>query len=167
MNVSVSLRDLTRSFGDLTAVDGLSFDVGRGELFGIVGPDGAGKTTTLRMLAGVLRPTSGTAVLEGVDVAEDPEGAKLHLAYMAQRFGLYEDLTVAENLAMLDVPAPDGEVIHAFDDPINTVGGLAILRGSLAPKGSVVKVAGLDFDRFDGRARVFDGEDLAMEAVLA
>ena len=99
MNVSVSLRDLTRSFGDLTAVDGLSFDVGRGELFGIVGPDGAGKTTTLRMLAGVLRPTSGTAVLEGVDVAEDPEGAKLHLAYMAQRFGLYEDLTVAENLA--------------------------------------------------------------------
>ena len=75
--------------------------------------------------------------------------------------------TVAENLAMLDVPAPDGEVIHAFDDPINTVGGLAILRGSLAPKGSVVKVAGLDFDRFDGRARVFDGEDLAMEAVLA
>jgi ABC-2 type transport system ATP-binding protein len=99
VNVSVSLRDLTRSFGDLTAVDGLSFDVGRGELFGIVGPDGAGKTTTLRMLAGVLRPTSGTAVLEGVDVAEDPEGAKLHLAYMAQRFGLYEDLTVAENLA--------------------------------------------------------------------
>ena len=99
MNVSVSLRDLTRSFGDLTAVDGLSVDVGRGELFGIVGPDGAGKTTTLRMLAGVLRPTSGTAVLEGVDVAEDPEGAKLHLAYMAQRFGLYEDLTVAENLA--------------------------------------------------------------------
>jgi dihydroxy-acid dehydratase len=75
--------------------------------------------------------------------------------------------TVAENLAMLDVPAPDGDVIHAFDDPINALGGLAILRGSLAPKGSVVKVAGLDFDRFDGRARVFDGEDLAMEAVLA
>ena len=75
--------------------------------------------------------------------------------------------TVAENLAMLDVPAPDGDVIHAFDDPINAVGGLAILRGSLAPQGSVVKVAGLDFDRFEGRARVFDGEDLAMEAVLA
>jgi dihydroxy-acid dehydratase len=75
--------------------------------------------------------------------------------------------TVAENLAMLDVPAPDGDVIHAFDDPINALGGLAILRGSLAPKGSVVKVAGLDFDRFEGRARVFDGEDLAMEAVLA
>ena len=74
--------------------------------------------------------------------------------------------TVAENLAILDVPAPDGDVIHAFDDPINALGGLAILRGSLAPKGSVVKVAGLDFDRFDGRARVFDGEDAAMAAVL-
>ncbi|MDG1989345.1 MAG: dihydroxy-acid dehydratase [Acidimicrobiales bacterium] len=74
--------------------------------------------------------------------------------------------TVAENLAMLDVPAPDGDVIHAFGDPINALGGLAILRGSLAPKGSVVKVAGLDFDRFDGRARVFDGEDAAMAAVL-
>ena len=75
--------------------------------------------------------------------------------------------TVAENLALLDVPAPDGEVIHAFDDPINEVGGLAILRGTLAPQGSVVKVAGLDFDHFEGRARVFDGEDLAMEAVMA
>ena len=74
--------------------------------------------------------------------------------------------TVAENLAMLDVPAPDGEVIHAFSDPINALGGLAILRGSLAPQGSVVKVAGIDVDRFDGRARVFDGEDAAMAAVL-
>ncbi len=74
--------------------------------------------------------------------------------------------TVAENLAMLEVPAPDGEVIHAFGDPINAVGGLAILRGSLAPEGSVVKVAGIDVDRFDGRARVFDGEDAAMAAVL-
>ena len=74
--------------------------------------------------------------------------------------------TVAENLAMLDVPAPDGEVIHAFGDPINAVGGLAILRGSLAPHGSVVKVAGIDVDRFEGRARVFDGEDAAMAAVL-
>ena len=74
--------------------------------------------------------------------------------------------TVAENLAMLEVPAPDGEVIHAFSDPINALGGLAILRGSLAPEGSLVKVAGIDVDRFDGRARVFDGEDAAMAAVL-
>lgn len=97
-DVAVSLRGLTRRFGDLTAVDALTLDVGRGELFGIVGPDGAGKTTTMRMLAGVLRPTEGTAILEGVDVAADPEGAKPKLAYMAQRFGLYEDLTVQENL---------------------------------------------------------------------
>ena len=97
-DVAVSIRSLTRRFGELTAVDGLTLDVGRGELLGIVGPDGAGKTTTLRMLAGVLRPTSGTALVEGVDVAADPEGAKPHLAYMAQRFGLYEDLTVQENL---------------------------------------------------------------------
>ncbi|HSM59337.1 MAG TPA: ABC transporter ATP-binding protein [Longimicrobiales bacterium] len=90
---------LTRRFGDLTALDGLTLDVAPGELFGIVGPDGAGKTTTLRMLAGVLRPSAGSARVMGIDVGERPEEAKPHLAYMAQRFGLYEDLTVAENLA--------------------------------------------------------------------
>jgi ABC-2 type transport system ATP-binding protein len=94
----VELRELSRSFGSLTAVDRLSFTVGRGELFGLVGPDGAGKTTTLRMLAGVLRPTSGDALVAGASVARDPEAAKHHLAYMSQRFGLYTDLTVRENL---------------------------------------------------------------------
>lgn len=95
----VRLEALTRHFGTEVAVDALTLTVESGELFGLVGPDGAGKTTTLRMLAGVLRPTSGDAVVAGVSVARDPEGAKPHLAYMAQRFGLYEDLTVAENLA--------------------------------------------------------------------
>jgi ABC-2 type transport system ATP-binding protein len=80
------------------AVAGLSFTVGPGELFGLVGPDGAGKTTTLRMLAGVLRPTAGDALVEGISIARDPEGAKPAIAYMSQRFGLYGDLTVAENL---------------------------------------------------------------------
>ncbi|MGY6499337.1 MAG: dihydroxy-acid dehydratase [Acidimicrobiales bacterium] len=75
--------------------------------------------------------------------------------------------TVAENLALIDPPAPDGEVIHRFDDPIHDIGGIAVLRGSLAPDGAVLKVAGIDFDHFEGRARVFDGEDAAMEAVLA
>jgi dihydroxy-acid dehydratase len=75
--------------------------------------------------------------------------------------------TVAENLAALDVPAPDGKVVHPLSEPIHTQGGLAILTGSLAPKGSVVKVAGIDQLRFEGPARVFDSEDLAMEAVLA
>jgi ABC-2 type transport system ATP-binding protein len=95
---AVALAGLTRTFGSITAVDGLTFDVGAGELFGIVGPDGAGKTTTLRMLAGVLRPTAGEVRVSGVDVRRDPEEVKPHIAYMAQRFGLYEDLTVAENL---------------------------------------------------------------------
>jgi ABC-2 type transport system ATP-binding protein len=95
---ALTLDGLTRRFGDLTAVDGLSFTVGRGELFGLVGPDGAGKTTTLRMLAGVLRPSAGDALLQGVSVARDPERVKHSIAYMSQRFGLYADLTVLENL---------------------------------------------------------------------
>ena len=95
---ALTVRGLTRRFGELVAVDGLSFDVGRGELFGLVGPDGAGKTTTLRMLAGVLPPSSGDAVVLGTSVARDPERVKQDLAYMSQRFGLYADLTVRENL---------------------------------------------------------------------
>jgi ABC-2 type transport system ATP-binding protein len=94
----VQLNGLSRAFGDLTAVQDLTFEVGRGELFGIVGPDGAGKTTTLRMLAGILRPTSGDATVSGVSVLRNPEGVKPHLAYMSQRFGLYADLTVRENI---------------------------------------------------------------------
>jgi dihydroxy-acid dehydratase len=75
--------------------------------------------------------------------------------------------TMAENLAALDPPAPDGGVVHPLSDPIHEVGGIAVLTGSLAPNGAVVKVAGIDFQRFDGRARVFDGEEAAMEAILA
>jgi dihydroxy-acid dehydratase len=74
---------------------------------------------------------------------------------------------VAENLAAIDPPAPDGAVIHPLSDPIHAVGGIAVLGGSLAPSGAVVKVAGITFDRFEGTARVFDGEDGAMEAILA
>ncbi len=75
--------------------------------------------------------------------------------------------TVAENLAMIDPPGPDGEVIHPLSDPIHDIGGIAVLQGSLAPNGSVVKVAGIEFDDFEGPARVFDGEDDAMDAVLS
>src|SRR5690606_28121749 len=95
---AVALTGLTRRFGNIVAVDGLTFDIRPGELFGIVGPDGAGKTTTLRMLAGVLPPSAGDATIAGVSVARDPEAVKPRLAYMAQRFGLYEDLTVRENI---------------------------------------------------------------------
>src|SRR5437660_9516342 len=89
---------LTKSFPGVRAVDHLSFDVHAGEIFGLVGPDGAGKTTTLRMLAGVMPPDEGSVVVAGSDVIRDPEGAKHHLSYMPQRFGLYEDLTVDENI---------------------------------------------------------------------
>jgi ABC-2 type transport system ATP-binding protein len=95
---AISLRKITRRFGDVLAVDDLSFDVARGELFGIVGPDGAGKTTTLRALAGVLPPSGGDALINGISVVQDPEGVKHHIAYMSQRFGLYTDLTVRENI---------------------------------------------------------------------
>ena len=94
----VEVAGLARRFGEVQAVRGLSFAVERGELFGVVGPDGAGKTTLLRMLAGVLRPSEGDATIGGISVRRDPERVKHHLAYMSQRFGLYTDLTVIENI---------------------------------------------------------------------
>jgi ABC-2 type transport system ATP-binding protein len=97
-DASVRIDRLRRVFGDVVAVDALTLDVAPGELFGIVGPDGSGKTTTLRMLAGILRPTSGRVHVAGVDVGVDPEGAKHRVAYMSQRFGLYGDLTVRESI---------------------------------------------------------------------
>jgi ABC-2 type transport system ATP-binding protein len=95
---AIVVRDLTRSFPGVKAVDRLSIDVRYGEVFGLVGPDGAGKTTTMRMLAGVLSADSGTARVAGFDVMSEPERVKRHISYMSQRFGLYEDLTVDENI---------------------------------------------------------------------
>ncbi|HXX18303.1 MAG TPA: ABC transporter ATP-binding protein [Candidatus Acidoferrum sp.] len=95
---AIIISGLTKNFGEVRAVDGLSFDVRPGEIFGLVGPDGAGKTTTLRILAGVLDADSGAATVAGHDAVHDPEGAKNDLSYMSQRFGLYEDLTVDENI---------------------------------------------------------------------
>lgn len=95
---ALRVEGLTRRFGATVAVDALSFSVARGELFGLVGPDGAGKTTTLRMLAGVMRPDAGEIVVLGVCVTRDPERVRPRVAYMSQRFGLYTDLTVRENL---------------------------------------------------------------------
>jgi ABC-2 type transport system ATP-binding protein len=95
---AIVAEGLTKSFPGVHAVDRLSFDVCSGEIFGLVGPDGAGKTTTLRMLAGIMPPDEGTARVAGFNVVQNPEGAKHHLSYMPQRFGLYEDLTVDENI---------------------------------------------------------------------
>ena len=94
----IETRGLIKRFDATAAVDELTFTVDRGEIFGLVGPDGAGKTTTMRMLAGVMRPDGGSIVIDGVDVVADPEEGKQHISYMPQRFGLYEDLTVDENI---------------------------------------------------------------------
>ncbi len=94
----IKTKDLTRKFGDVTAVNGLTLEVERGEIFGLVGPDGAGKTTTMRLLTGILEPTSGEAQVGGYDVVKESEKIKENIAYMSQRFGLYGDLTVMENI---------------------------------------------------------------------
>ena len=95
---AIDVRHLTRKFGAFTAVDDLSFDVRRGEIFGFLGSNGAGKSTTIRMLCGLLKPTSGTAIVGGIDVAKDPEAVKQRIGSMSQRFSLYELLTVDQNI---------------------------------------------------------------------
>ena len=96
--ISVSARGLTRRFDGFVAVDRVSFDVRKGEVFGLLGPNGAGKSTILRMLCGLLAPTEGEATVAGLDVRTAPESVKQHIGYMSQRFSLYEDLTVEENV---------------------------------------------------------------------
>jgi drug efflux transport system ATP-binding protein len=95
---AIEVVDLTRRFGDFVAVNGVTFDVATGEIFGFLGANGAGKSTTIRMLCGLLAPTSGSARVGGVDVVRDPEGVKRRIGYMSQRFSLYESLTVDQNI---------------------------------------------------------------------
>ncbi len=99
MDAMIRIHNLTKRFGALTAVDHLNLEIGRGEIFGLVGPDGAGKTTTLRMLSGLMDPSEGEAWVAGENVQKNPRGVKDRIGYMAQRFGLYTDLTVDENMA--------------------------------------------------------------------
>jgi ABC-2 type transport system ATP-binding protein len=96
----IEVRGLTRRFGTFTAVDAITFDVAVGEVFGFLGANGAGKTTAIRMLIGLLAPSSGTARVAGFDVATDAEQVKRNIGYMSQRFSLYEDLTVRENITL-------------------------------------------------------------------
>lgn len=96
--VTIKAEALTRKFNQLSAVDNLNLEIEEGEIFGLVGPDGAGKTTTMRLLAGILQPTSGEAWVYGKHIVKESEVLKDYIAYMSQRFGLYEDLTVMENL---------------------------------------------------------------------
>ena len=95
---AVHTERLTKVFGSVTAVDGVSLDITRGEVFGILGPNGSGKTTTIRILCGLLEPTSGSATVAGFDVRTESEAIRRNIGYMSQRFGMYDELTVAENL---------------------------------------------------------------------
>lgn len=95
---AVHTEQLTKTFGDVAAVDGVTFDIHRGEVFGVLGPNGSGKTTTIRMLCGLLAPTSGAATVAGFDVRTQSEEIRRNIGYMSQRFGMYDDLTVTENL---------------------------------------------------------------------
>ena len=112
---------LTKKFGSFTAVDHVTFSVQPGEVLGYLGPNGSGKTTTIRMLCGLMTPTEGTAHILGIDVTKNPEAIKPHIGYMSQKFALYDDLTVLENLkfyaGVYDVPEAEeeariNEVLH-------------------------------------------------------
>jgi len=96
--IVIKTNQLTKRFGDFVAVDAISFDVYRGEIFGFLGANGAGKTTAMRMLCGLSKPTSGQATVAGCDVYSKPEDIKKNIGYMSQKFSLYEDLSVAENI---------------------------------------------------------------------
>ncbi len=98
MNAIIETKELTRSFADIKAVDKLSVTINEGEMFGLVGPDGAGKTTAIRMLCGILAATSGTAVILGHDIMKEPDLVKREIGYLSQRFSLYGDLSVDENI---------------------------------------------------------------------
>ena len=117
----LEVEGLTKKFGDFTAVNHVSFTVQPGEVLGYLGPNGSGKTTTIRMLCGLMRPTAGTAKIMGIDVTKDPEAVKPHIGYMSQKFALYDDLTVLENLqfyaGVYDVPEAEeparlAEILH-------------------------------------------------------
>ncbi len=99
-DIVISVKDLTKRFGNFTAVDNISFDVKRGEIFGFLGANGAGKTTAMRMLCGLSYPTSGSGSVAGFDVMHEGEMIKRHIGYMSQRFSLYNDLTVWENMRL-------------------------------------------------------------------
>ncbi len=98
MKYSIEVENLTKQFGTQKAVESLTFQVPVGTIFGLLGPNGSGKSTTIRMLCGVIRPSAGTGKVLGLDIVQQAEEAKEHIGYMSQRFSLYEDLTVMENL---------------------------------------------------------------------
>jgi ABC-2 type transport system ATP-binding protein len=129
---AVVVRELTRRFGDFTAVDAVSFEIDEGEVFGFLGPNGAGKTTTIRMLTALLQPTSGAATVAGIDVRRDPAGVKRRIGYMSQKFSLYADLRVEENIAFFaGLYGVTGEGLARRRDWILRTAGLQDRRGAV------------------------------------
>jgi ABC-2 type transport system ATP-binding protein len=112
MEKVIVVENLTKVFGHFTAVDHISFEVGKGEIFGFLGANGAGKTTAMRMLCGLSIPTSGKGIVAGFDIHKQPEMVKRNIGYMSQKFALYEDLTVAENIRLYAgiYGVPDNEI---------------------------------------------------------
>jgi ABC-2 type transport system ATP-binding protein len=133
---SVTIEGLVKRFGDFVAVDHLDLTVRKGEVFGFLGPNGAGKSTTIRMLCGLLRPTAGRALVAGYDVAREPESVRQNIGYMSQKFSLYNDLTVIENLRLFaglyTVPASElGERIEWALTMANLKGQENLITGTL------------------------------------
>ena len=123
-NAQILVQDLVKRFGTFVAVDGISFSVGRGEILGFLGPNGAGKSTIIRILCGLLRPTAGRALVANIDIARHPEAVREHIGYMSQRFSLYRDLTVAENLRFFGgiYRVPPGELAERMRFAIEMAG---------------------------------------------
>jgi ABC-2 type transport system ATP-binding protein len=133
---SVIIHELTKRFGDFVAVDQINLTIGKGEIFGFLGPNGAGKSTTIRMLCGLLKPSTGRAMVAGYDVSRDPEAVRQNIGYMSQKFSLYNDLTVIENLRLFSglysVPAKElrGKMEWALE-MANLKGREKLLTGTL------------------------------------
>ena len=129
---AVKVENLTRFFGDFTAVDHISLEVGKGEIFGFLGPNGAGKSTTIRMLCGLLMPSGGSGTVAGFDVVNQSEDIKQHIGYMSQKFSLYDDLTAEENINFFSgiyrVPANERE---ARKGRVLDMAGIADKRGAI------------------------------------
>ena len=131
--LAIQVTDLTKRFGRFTAVDRVSFQVRRGEIFGFLGPNGSGKSTTIRMLCGILLPTSGTGMVAGFDVARHPEQVRENIGYMSQKFSLYQELTVQENLDFFaGIYGLAGSEVAARLEEVLGIGGLAAYRDVLA-----------------------------------
>ncbi len=132
METSVEVRDLTKKFDGFTAVDSISFSVARGEIFGFLGPNGAGKSTTIRMLCGILSPTGGSGTVSGFDIVREQENIKNVIGYMSQKFSLYNDLTVQENLEFFgSIYGLEGARLRERTDYVVNMAGIGRRRNAL------------------------------------